>query len=350
MRAAQLVAYGKDFEVGQVADPVLLSPDDVIVKVGAAGFCRTDVHLWLGQLDAMHRAAGIGLPFVCGHESAGWVAEVGSAVQHIEVGDPVLLHPLATCGYCLACRAGDDAHCTGSVFPGIAAPGGFAEYVRSNARAVVRIPEGLTPVDVAPLADAGLTAYRAVKKALPLTVPGTSTVVLGAGGLGHIGIQVLRALSQTDIIVVDRNPQALEHARSLGADHVVLAREDRSHVAEARELAGGVGANVVLDFVGEGGAETDAVELLAPNGVDVIVGYGGRLEADILAQVLTPEVSFVGSLVGTYIELVELVALARRGAVTLTTTTFPLEGINDALHALEAGTLRGRGVLDPTLV
>lgn len=349
MRAAQLVAYGQDFEVGQVADPVLLTPNDVIVKIGAAGFCRTDVHLWLGQLDEMHRSAGIGLPFVCGHESAGWVAEVGSGVTHVQVGDAVLLHPLATCGYCLPCRAGDDAHCTGPVFPGVAAPGGFAEYVRTNARAIVPIPEGLTPVDVAPLADAGLTAYRAVKKALPLAVPGSTTVVLGAGGLGHIGIQALRALSQTEIVVVDRNPQALEHAQSLGADRVVLAREDRSHVAEVRDLTGGAGAQVVLDFVGEGGAETDAVELLGPNGLDVIVGYGGRLEADILSQVLTPEASFVGSLVGTYVELVELVALTRRGAVQLTTTTFPLEGINDALHSLEAGTLRGRGVLDPTL-
>lgn len=131
-------------------------------------------------------------------------------------------------------------------------------------------------------------------------------------------------------------------------DQVVLARADRSHVAEVRELTGGTGAQVVLDFVGKGGAETDAVELLGAHGLDVIVGYGGRLEADILSQVLTPQASFVGSTVGTDVELVELVALARRGVVTPTTTTFSLEGINDALHWLEAGTLVGRGVLVPT--
>lgn len=347
MRAALLTAYHQDFEVGRVPDPVLLRPDDVIVKVGAAGFCRTDVHLWLGQFAEVHRAAGIQLPFVCGHETAGHIADVGAGVGHLQVGDPVLLHPLATCGYCLPCRAGDDMHCTAQVFPGVAAPGGFAEYVRSNARAVVPIPEGLTPVDVAPLGDAGLTAYRAVKKALPLAVPGTFTVVLGAGGLGHIGIQVLRALSQTEIVVVDRNPLALEHAKGWGADHTVLTHADRSHVAEVRELTGGAGAQVVLDFVGEGGAETDAVEVLGPHGLDVIVGYGGRLEADILSQVLSPEASFVGSTVGTYTELVELMALARRGAVRLATTIFPLEGINDAMHRLEAGQLVGRGVLLP---
>lgn len=348
MRAAILTQYSHDFELGQVDDPVITGANDVIVRVGAAGFCRTDIHLWLGQFEEVHRQAGIGLPFVCGHESAGWIAEIGPGVTHLKVGDAVLLHPLATCGYCPACRAGDDMHCSAQIFPGVAAPGGFAEYVKTNARAVVPIPEGMTPVEAAPLTDAGLTAYRAVKKALARAVPGTYTVVLGAGGLGHIGIQALRALSQTEIIVVDRNEAALERALSWGADQVVLARHDRSHVAEVRELTHGAGADVVLDFVGEGGAEVDAVELLGSNGMDVIVGYGGRLEADILTQVLTPEASFVGSTVGTYTELVELVALARRGAVKLSTQIFPLEGINDAMRTLEQGRMIGRGVLVPT--
>ena len=347
MRAALLRQYREDFAVGEVPDPVISSPDDVIVRVGAAGFCRTDIHMWDGQFDAAQKAAGVGLPFVCGHETAGWVAEVGGGVSHIAVGDAVLLHPLATCGYCKACRGGDDMHCVAGVFPGLFAPGGFAEFVKTNARAVVPIKGGLTPVDVAPLADAGLTAYRAVRKALPLAVPGTRTVVLGAGGLGHIGIQALRALSQTEIIVVDRNPEALEHARGWGADHVVLSKQDRSHVQEVRDLTDGAGAEVVIDYVGEGGAERDGVELLGPNGVDFLVGYGGRLDVEILSQALFPETSFVGNICGTYNELVELLALAARGAVTLTTTAFPLEGINEALHALDEGRMIGRGVLVP---
>ena len=347
MRAALLTQYREDFTIGSVPDPEITGPNDVILRVGAAGFCRTDIHMWDGQFDEAQKAAGLTLPFVCGHETAGWVAEVGSGVTHIAVGDAVLLHPLATCGYCKACRAGDDMHCTAGIFPGLFAPGGFAEYVKTNARAVVPLRGGLTPVDVAPLGDAGLTAYRAVRKALPLAVPGTRTVVLGAGGLGHIGIQALRALSQTEIIVVDRNPEALEHAKGWGADHIVLAREDRSHVAEIREMTGGVGAEVVIDYVGEGGAERDGVELLAANGVDFLVGYGGHLNAEILGEVLFPEVSFVGNICGNYNELVELVALAARGAVRLTTTTFPLEGVNEALHALDQGRMIGRGVLVP---
>ena len=348
MRAARLVDYHRPFEMDVIPDPVILDPTDVIVKVGAAGFCRTDIHLWLGQFAAFHEQAGIeALPFVCGHENAGWVVEVGSAVQHIAVGDAVLLHPQGTCGYCHACRAGDDMHCSAPIFPGLSAQGGFAEYVRSNARAVVPIPAGLGPLDVVALADGGLTAYRAVKRALPLAYPGTTTVIIGAGGLGHIGIQALRALSQTEIIVVDRSERALENARSWGADKTVLSRADHSHVAEIRDHTNGTGAHVVIDYVGEGGAEIEAIDMLGPNGVDIIAGYGGTLVADIQAKLLTPEASFVGTIVGTYNELVELVHLTRRGAVKPEWTTFPLEGVNDAMAALEAGTITGRGVLVP---
>ncbi|GAC1309353.1 MAG: NAD(P)-dependent alcohol dehydrogenase [Acidimicrobiales bacterium] len=349
MRAARLVEYHRPFEIQQIPDPSIVGPNDVIVKVGAAGFCRTDIHLWLGQFAAFHEQAGIeALPFVCGHENAGWVVEVGSGVRHIAVGDQVLLHPQGTCGYCHACRAGDDMHCTSSIFPGLSAQGGFAEYVRTNARAIVPIPPELSPIQVVALADGGLTAYRAVKRALPLAYPGTTTVVIGAGGLGHIGIQALRALSQTEIVVVDRNPQALEHALAWGADKVVLSRSDHSHVAEIRDHTGGVGANVVIDYVGEAGAELEAVDLLGPNGVDIIAGYGGTLVAEIQPKILAPEASFVGTIVGTYNELVELIHLTRRGAVRPEWTTFPLEGVNDAMAALEAGKITGRGVLIPT--
>jgi NAD+-dependent secondary alcohol dehydrogenase Adh1 len=172
-----------------------------------------------------------------------------------------------------------------------------------------------------------------------ITSPNEVVVRVGAAGFCRTDIH----LSQTEIIVVDRNPEALEQARGWGADHVVLAREDRSHVAEVRDLTDGAGAEMVIDYVGEGGAEKDGVELLGANGVDLLVGYGGTLEDEILGQALFPETSFVGN----YNELVELVALAARGAVELTTTTFPLEGVNEALHALHEGRLIGRGVLVP---
>ena len=346
MKAALLTDYRKDWELGDAPDPTITDPNDVIVRVGAAGFCRTDIHIWDGQFAEAFDAAGLGLPFVCGHENAGWVQEVGTGVKHLSVGDAVLLHGMATCGYCRACRAGDDVHCTDNVFPGVFAPGGFAEYVKTNARACVALPPGVTPVDVGPLACGGITAYRAVKKAQTLAYPGSNSVVIGAGGLGHIGIQCLRALTETNIIVVDRSEAALEHARGWGADHTVMSREDGSHMEEIAELTGG-GAQVVIDFVGEHGAQNEAVSMLAANGTDFLVGYGGKLEVQILEQALFPETSFVGCILGNFNEMTELVAMVDRGAVKLTATTFPLEGVNDAFHALDEGRMVGRGVLVP---
>jgi NAD+-dependent secondary alcohol dehydrogenase Adh1 len=346
MKAALLSEYRKDWVMGQVQDPVITDPDDVVVRVGAAGFCRTDIHTWDGQRDASLRAAGIELPIICGHENAGWVQELGIAVKHLAVGDPVLLHGMATCGHCRFCRGGDDVHCLNSAFPGINAPGGFAEYIKTNARACVPLPGGVAPVDVGPLACGGITAYRAVKKAQTLAYPGSSSVVIGAGGLGHIGIQCLRALTETDITVVDRSEAALAHASEWGADHIVQVRDDGSHLQQVADLTGG-GAQVVIDFVGEHGAQDEAVQMLGHNGTDFLVGYGGKLEVQILQQAVVPETSFVGCILGTWNEMNELVAMVSRGAVSLTTTSFPLDGVNEAFRALNEGRLLGRGVLVP---
>ncbi len=191
MQALRLHRYNERPSVDEIEEPKVEGPLDVIVKIGGAGLCRTDIHLYLGQWHELDADAP--LPYTLGHENAGWVHEVGSAVSHVAPGDTVILHPLATCGFCRYCRAGDDMHCTNSFFPGLNADGGMATYLRTGARAVVKIDPKLQPADVAALADAGLTAYHAVRKAVPLLYPGTTCVVIGAGGLGHIGIQVLAA-------------------------------------------------------------------------------------------------------------------------------------------------------------
>ena len=165
------------------------------------------------------------LPYTIGHENAGWVHEVGSAVTNVAVGDTVILHPTPTCGLCRACRAGQDMHCSHSTFPGLdGSAGGMAEYLLTSARACVKLDPATQPKDVAALADAGITAYHAVRKVIPLLYPGTTCAVIGAGGLGHIGIQCLAALTATNIIVVDRNPDALALAEKLGAHQTVRRR------------------------------------------------------------------------------------------------------------------------------
>ena len=341
MKAVRLHKFHSAPVIDEVPDPVITGPLDVIVKIGGAGVCRTDLHIIEGQWDA---AMGTPLPYILGHENAGWVSEVGSAVTNVAVGDTVILHPTPTCGLCHACRAGDDMHCENSSFPGLSRDGGMAEYLLTSARACVKLDPETRPADVAALADAGITAYHAVRKALPLLYPGTTAVVIGAGGLGHIGVQCLAALSATRIIVVDRNPDALKLAGQLGAAHTVVA--DGAHVDAVRDLTGGKGAHVVLDFVAEQGAEADAWNMTAPGGSDFVIGYGGTLTIPTL-DIISTERNIIGNIVGTYNELAELMALAQAGQVTLHTRAYPLTAAPDALADLDAGRVRGRAILVP---
>src|SRR3954453_23624132 len=197
MKAARLHAYREALKLGEIDEPTADGPLDVIVRIGAAGLCRTDLHIQEGQ---WAEKSQVMLPYTPGHENAGWVYEVGSGVANVAVGDTVIVHPFITCGLCRRCRAGDDMHCENGSFPGIDRDGGFAEFLLTSARWVVKLDPSLHPKDIAALADAGLTAIHAVKKAIPVLGPGTRAVVIGAGGLGHIGIQCLRAMTTAEII------------------------------------------------------------------------------------------------------------------------------------------------------
>ena len=341
MKAVRLHGYHQQPVVEDVPEPKISGPLDVIVKIGGAGVCRTDLHIIEGQWDAaMHPP----LPYTIGHENAGWVEEIGSAVTNVQVGDTVILHPTPTCGLCHACRAGEDMHCENSTFPGLDSDGGMAEYLLTSARACVKLDPSTQPKDVAALADAGITAYHAVRKAIPLLYPGTTAVVIGAGGLGHIGIQCLAALTAAKIVVVDRNPEALKLAEQLGADHTVVA--EGNQVAAVQELTGGAGAHVVLDFVAEQGAEQDGFAMTRPAGSYYVIGYGGQVQIPTL-DIISTERNIVGNIVGTYNELAELMALAQAGKVTLHTRTYPLDAAVEAVADLDAGRVRGRAILVP---
>jgi NAD+-dependent secondary alcohol dehydrogenase Adh1 len=220
----------------------------------------------------------------------------------------------------------------------------MAEYLLTSARACVKLDPSTQPKDVAALADAGITAYHAVRKVVPLLYPGTTAVVIGAGGLGHIGIQCLAALTATTIVVVDRNPDALALASELGADRTVVA--DGSQVDSVKDLTGGAGADVVLDFVAEQGAENEGFAMTAPGGSYSVIGYGGELHVPTL-DIISTERNVIGNIVGTYNELAELMVLAQSGKVTLHTKTYPLDAAVDALADLDAGKVRGRAILVP---
>jgi NAD+-dependent secondary alcohol dehydrogenase Adh1 len=341
MKAVQVTGYHEPLRLTEVPEPAVTGPYDVVVRIGGAGVCRTDLHILEGQ---WAEKSGVELPYTIGHENAGWVHAVGSAVTNVAEGDKVIVHPLITCGLCRACRFGDDVHCEQSLFPGIDTAGGYAEYLKTSARSVVKIDDALEPADVAALADAGLTAYHAAAKAARRLRPGDKCVVIGAGGLGHIGIQVLKAISAAELIVVDRNPDAVKLATAIGADHGVVAGGE--HVTEVLDLTGGHGAETVIDFVGEGGATSEGIAMLRRAGDYHVVGYGENIDVPTI-DIISTEINLIGNLVGSYNDLCELMVLAAQGRVKLHTARYPLDDFQTALDDLDAGRIRGRAILVP---
>ena len=347
MKAAVLHRYDEKLTSAEfvsyedVADPKIVNPTDVIVRIGGAGVCRTDLHIVEG---IWREKVSIALPYIMGHENAGWVEEAGKAVTGVKPGDAVICHPLVTSGHCLACRRGNDMHAMDSSFPGINANGGYAQYLLTGERSLIKLPKSLPPNEVAPYTDAGLTAYRAAKKASRHLLPGEYVVVLGVGGLGHIGLQVLKALCAAEIIAVDRAQGSLALAKECGADHLIQA--DGSEVEAVLQLTKGRGAEAVIDFVGEGEAIAKGLAMTCNDGYYYIVGYGGRIDIPTI-DMITSEKTIVGNLVGTYAELVELMALADRGRVNLKTKEYKLSAANEALHDLHNGKIHGRAVLIP---
>ena len=347
MKAAVLHRYDEKLTSAQfvtyedVPDPKITKPTDVIVRIGGAGVCRTDLHIVEG---IWRDKSNVALPYIMGHENAGWVEEAGSAVTGFRAGDAVICHPLVTSGHCLACRRGNDMHAADSSFPGINANGGYAQYLLTGERSLIKLPKTLAPKEVAPYTDAGLTAYRAAKKASRHLLPGQYVVVLGVGGLGHIGLQVLKALCAAEIIAVDRAEGSLALAKECGADHLVKA--NGFEVDSILQLTKGRGAEAVIDFVGEGDAIAKGLAMTCNDGYYYIVGYGGRIDMPTIDMIVS-EKTIVGNLVGTYAELVELMALADRGLVNLKTKEYALSAANDALHDLHNGKIHGRAVLIP---
>ncbi len=347
MKAARLYDYDAamavDLKLEDVAPPTITRPDQVIVRVGAAGLCRTDLHIIEGVWKDIVDPNRTLLPLIMGHENAGWVEDVGSGVTSVKPGDAVICHPHETCGICLNCRYGEDMHCEHSSFPGLGADGGFAEYFITNERALIKLNTGITPLEVAPMADAGITAYRVAKKAAKILRPGAYCVLLGIGGLGHIALQCLKSISGARIIAIDQNPAAQVLARELGADFVLDGGPDV--IDEVREISRG-GAQVVIDFVGELGIENICWKMVRKGGQMFVVGYGGKVEVPTVHLVIE-EINIGGSLVGNYTELVELMELNADGKVKMHYTEYKLADINTALDDFKNRRFTGRGVIVP---
>jgi D-arabinose 1-dehydrogenase-like Zn-dependent alcohol dehydrogenase len=285
------------------------------------------------------------LPMTLGHENAGEVVAVGEEVTTVSEGESVLCHPVLPCGKCRACRQGDDMYCENLEFPGLSRDGGFADQLLTSERSVIPLPDGVDPAEIAPHADAGITAYHAVKKAVRELVPGDYAVVVGVGGLGHIGLQCLEAMSPAKIVALDVKEAARDLAEDLGAHHT-LDPESDDVPAEIESITDGRMSPQVLDFVGSDGTLSLAPEVVAPGGDHHVVGYGGHVHEPAQALV-NGEFSFRGTLVGEYTELQELVALVEEGEVELRTSRHSLDDINEVAERLEHGEIEGRAVVVP---
>jgi propanol-preferring alcohol dehydrogenase len=280
-----------------------------------------------------------------GHENAGTVVAVGDEVQLVEEGDQVICHPVQTCGTCRPCRQGETMYCENDAFNGLTTDGGFADLLHTSERSVIPLPDGVDPADIAPHADAGITAYHAAKKAVRDLNPGDAAVVIGVGGLGHIGLQCVDAMSAADIVGVDIKQSARDLASDLGA-HYTIDPTSEDVAAEIEGITDGVGATQVLDFVGADGTTELAPDIVAAGGDHHIIGYGGHIHEPAQALV-NGEFAYQGNIVGRYAELQELVALVERDAVSLHTTRYDLEDVNDVAVKLEHREIDGRAVIVP---
>ncbi|MEY2958403.1 MAG: hypothetical protein RLZZ01_971 [Actinomycetota bacterium] len=344
MRAMVLTAHVPEWADGDtVRDPLAsvdrpvpepVEPFDVVVRVAAAGVCRTDLHLVTG-------AMATEFPRVLGHETAGVVHTVGSAVRAVRPGDSVVCYPFISSGRSSAERAGLDSAAPDRITPGITADGGFAEYLLTHERAMLTVPAGTDLTAVAPLTDAGLAAYRACARARPLLGPGSSVLVIGAGGLGHLAIQILRSTTPARIIAVDPGDRQRRLATDCGADETIPP--DR---AERDASTGELSVDVAIDFVGVDGTAALGVRATRFGGAFFAVGVGGRLDIG-LDELVETEKRIEGVFVGTYTDLEEVTRLTLDGLVTPHVTIYPLTAANDALRDLAAGRVTGRAVLVP---
>lgn len=347
-----MVEWQKPPEIAEVDEPQA-GPGEIVIRVGGAGACHSDLHL-------MEWPPGVipwKLPFTLGHETAGWITEIGPtrdptgtvSAANLETGMPVLIYGPWGCGHCRNCHLGMENYCErsarGSACGGLGLDGGMAEYLRVPSSRFVVPLTSLDPAEAAPLADAALTPYHAIKRSLELLVPGSAAVVIGVGGLGHMAIQIVKALTPAKVIAVDAAEDKLVHARELGADEAVLPDRAQEAVADSSGLRGG-GAELVLDFVGSEQTMSLAARCVRTLGHLTVVGLGlGTLPFNVLG--LPYEASVASTYWGTLPELFEVVALTESGKIHVHVERFHLEKAQDAYDAMRAGSLRGRAVIVP---
>ena len=346
MKALQYHTLGLPPAVVDLDKPVPAA-GEVLLRVTAAGICHSDQYI----MNLPEDQYVYGVPLTLGHEGAGIVEEVGAGVTTVQVGEAVAVYGPWGCGNCSPCARGKENYCENAAAagirpPGLGAPGAMAEYMLVNSSRHL-VPLGnLDPVQTVCLTDAGLTPYSAIKSSLARLLPGTTAVVIGAGGLGHMAVQILRAISATTVIALDISDEKRVLAKTVGAHHVFDSCPASAH--EVKELTGGRGADVVFDFVGTQMTADLALDMACYQGEIVILGAGpGTVK---IGNSTRPRaVSARAPYWGSRSELMEVFALARTGAIHVEVEQFSLTDAPLAYERLRRGEIRGRAVIVPSM-
>ena len=345
MRAVVFEDY-KTFPVLKDVERPVPGPGEVLLKVAGAGACHSDVAIYDTFEEGMPGAQPPA--FTLGHENSGWVEELGPGVSGFTKGDAYLVYGPYGCQRCPACSRGQDTYCenvaeVGSLGIGLGRDGGMAEYVVVPARNLVPLGDA-DPVDAAPLSDAGLTPYHAIKNSLhKLNKGGATALVIGLGGLGQLAVQMLKAMTGAEVIATDMKEDAMARAAQSGAKTVGGGSDQ---VAQIRDLTGGRGVDVALDFVGVAPTVATAMGSIAQGGRVTIVGIaGGQYAWDFFS---TPyEAELTNTYWGTIQDLWEVVAMYRAGQLKPEVERFSMDNALDAYRKLQAGEISGRGVVVP---
>jgi propanol-preferring alcohol dehydrogenase len=355
MKGAQIIRTNQPLEIDEVKIP---KPEgnQVLVKVIASGVCHSDLHLWEGGYAGPKGVfmkvedRGVKFPLIPGHEIAGKIEETGNAVNNVQVGDNVLVYPWLGEGSCPACLSGEQNLCDSPKTLGIYQNGGYAQYVLvPDSKYLIKL-NNLEFDSASSLACSGLTAYNAVKKATP--TPGLekdhNIVIVGAGGLGLMGVQVAKAIHNSKITVIDVNDQKLSEAKRLGAHNTINSREKSDVVKEIKDITNGFGSDVVIDFVNNNITSVNSFNMLRKRGKMIMVGlFGGSMELN-LPMIPLRGYTLTGAYTGTFSDLTELVKLASQGKVqTVLDKRYSLDQVNEALEDLKNGKIIGRAIINP---
>lgn len=344
MLALQYRTIGSPPEVVEVDTPEP-APGQVRIKISAAGVCHSDEYIMSLPDDEYH----FGRPQTLGHEAAGTVEKLGAGVKHLELGTPVAVYGPWGCGRCYECSKGSENYCInvakfGITRPGLGAPGGMAEYmIVDSARHLVPLGD-LDPVRNVSLTDAGLTPYHAIKGSLDKLHAGSTAVVIGVGGLGHVAIQLLRSMSPAVVVALDVSPEKLTLATEVGAHYSFPS--EAGTVDVVRDLTGGAGVNAVFDFVANQATMDLGQAMIRPQGDQVLVGLGaGVLPVGLVGG--AREASIRSSYWGSRPELIEVLDLARTSGINVHTEVFSLRDAPEAFRKLKNNEMVGRAVIVP---